>query len=121
MRAKGVSIRGLREATGLSKDAIIRYTSPEVWEPRKWTDAALAYLDAEYPKGTTLEDLASEINRMLGRTDITPHAVQVKVGQRKLLRNEPNNEARIEAIRRYWRTKTNKSVDNTVAQDLPRG
>ena len=103
MRAKGVSLAGLREATGLSKDTIIRYTSPGTLPERKWTDAAVQFLREEYPQGKTLEYLAERINQMVGRTDITPNAVHVKVGQLKLLRNNPNNQAKSEGRKAYWR------------------
>ena len=139
MRAKGVSLAGLREATGLNQKTLIRYTSdvprrgvcpcgrpadhgggcserrkrysPETLarnigeRTRKWTDEADNYLKANYPTGMSLEELATRSNEMLGRTDITPHAVQVRVGKYKLTRNPDarNNEAIAEARREYWR------------------
>ena len=137
MRGKGVSLAGLREATGINQKTLIRYTSdvprrgvcpcgrpadhgggcverrkrysPETLarnigeRTRKWSEAADNFLKEHYPTGMTLEELAEHINQMLGRTDITPHAVQVRVGKFKLLRNARNNEAIAEARREYWR------------------
>lgn len=102
MRARGVSINGLREATGLSRDTIIHYTSPETLPEKKWTQEAENYLRERYPPGEDILTLTAEVNKMLGRTDITPRAVQVRIGQLKLLRVKPNNDAKGDASREYW-------------------
>lgn len=102
MRSKGVSLNGLREATGLSKDTIIRYTSPEIPPEPKWTPKAIDYLRTNYPPGESMDDLTAVIHAITGRTDITQHAVKVKIGQLKLLRDQPNNQAKGVASREYW-------------------
>lgn len=136
MRSKGVSLAGLREATGLNPKTLAKATqgvlkgatcpcgrpadhgggcserrkrySTEVLERsnrRKWTSEADAYLREWYPQGTPLEELAAHVNQMLSRSDITPHAVQVRVGTWHLKRNPgtENNAAKSEARKRYWR------------------
>jgi hypothetical protein len=138
MRSKGVSLAGLREATGLNQKTLIRYTSDvprggvcPCGRPadhgggcserrkrysaealarnigdvtRKWNDEADAYLREHYPTGMSLEELAEHSNKVLGRTDITPSAVQVRIGKWKLRRNPDavNNKAKAEARTRYW-------------------
>lgn len=139
MRAKGVSLAGLREATGLNQKTLIRYTSDvpraalcacgrradhgggcierrKGYSPeaviranigdftRKWNDEADNFLLEWYPKGMSLEEIAEQVNKILGRTDITPHAVQVRAGTRGLTRNPGarNNKAIAAARRQYW-------------------
>jgi hypothetical protein len=47
----------------------------------KWTDAAQEYTTARYEAGDHLRDIARAVNIMLGRSDITEHAVRVRIGK----------------------------------------
>lgn len=101
MRAGGISLSGLHEATGLSRDTLVRYTSPDKPPERKWTPEAEALLHELYPVGTDTDEIARRVNELLGRTDITAKAVLVRVGQLKILRNSLDGKAK--KISEFWR------------------
>lgn len=134
MRAAGVSINGLREATGINARTIIKYTSdrhqnsgvpvnhaPIGDRTRKWTDEANKLLCDEWSAGATLDSLVTRINAMLGRSDITARAVRVRIAQLKLHRPTGFQNEEISAARRaYWeRWRRGQITDNRRCPPQP--
>lgn len=112
MRAGGVSIRGLQEATGLAKDTIIRYTSPETLPERKWSHEAEDLLRQLYPTGCLLEDITVGVNAM--GVDVDVAAVRVRIGQLKLRRQGQRREPQVNAKKEYWRKwREQKTIQKT--------
>jgi hypothetical protein len=147
MRAAGVSINGLIEATGINRHTVIKYTSaldeavcgcgrprghpgnctarragrtapPGISlaigdRTRKWTAEAERMLGVWWRQGLTPAEIAPRVNALLGRTDISPHAVQVKVGKLKLLRHGKRSDLIAQARRDYWaRWRRGEVTDN---------
>lgn len=120
MRAGGVSIRGLEQATGLAKDTIIRYTSPEIPPQQKWSPEAEDLLRQLYPTGCLLEHITVGVNAM--GVDVDASAVRVRIGQLKLRRLGQKRQPQADAIQEFWqkwragqvthRRLGNKLVDN---------
>jgi hypothetical protein len=102
MRDGGISLSGLQQATGISRDTLIHYTSSGAPPEKKWTTEADNILRQLYPAREEVPVIAECVNLMLCRTDITERAVRVRIGQLKILKAGSLSEAEAEIIRETW-------------------